>query len=106
MEATLDIIRIACSDTATAEQKEAGTTACRAVLAALENGVVAAPAAASSKPAPPPLPAVGQVTPPPADQLLDVVIARLRSMLPADAHTAASAAAFRPALLPVRRRTP
>ncbi|MCA9675542.1 MAG: hypothetical protein H6708_27715 [Kofleriaceae bacterium] len=70
----LDCIRIALAEGATPEQKQAGATACCAVYAALSPppGVpVSVPHAPQTRPH--------------IDQMLDLAIAKLRSMLPPDA---------------------
>lgn len=94
METNIDLIRIALAEGATTEARENGANACRAVLATLE-----------SQPAPPtPAPRVDQPLVPPSagprldpaqiaslattirgvpmEQLLDLAIAKLRTMTP------------------------
>jgi hypothetical protein len=72
MDTLIETIRFAVTDSATAQQKQAGAAACRTILTALE-GQVGQPLAA-----PPSAPQVG------VDQMLDLAIAKLRSMLPAE----------------------
>jgi hypothetical protein len=84
MENVLDTIRAALAPEAPAEARAAGIEACRAVLTAL--------GAAPAEPQPPRPPEVGplaqavagliRTTPP--DQLLDMLVAKLRAAVPAD----------------------
>ncbi len=73
MDTFIQTIRTAVGEGATADQKQAGAVACRAILAALEGQTghaLSALAPASARPE--------------VDQVLDLVIARLRAMVPAD----------------------
>ncbi len=70
----LDCIRIALAEGATPEQKQAGATACCAVFAAL-----------SPPPGVPVSVPHGPQTRLSIDQMLDLAIAKLRAMLPAEA---------------------
>ncbi|MBV8758633.1 MAG: hypothetical protein JO257_15205 [Deltaproteobacteria bacterium] len=83
MEAVIDAIRAAVAPGATAEAKAAGIAACRAILAALDAtpgiAVGASPVTASPVAA-----MVGVLRGMPAEQLLDLAIARVRAALPAD----------------------
>lgn len=84
MENVLDTIRAALVADAPAEARAAGIEACRAILTAL--------GAAQAEPQPPRPPEVGplaqavagliRTTPP--DQLLDMLVAKLRAVVPAD----------------------
>lgn len=84
MNDLLDCIRIALAEGATPEQKQAGATACCAVYAALS---------------PPPGVPVSVPHAPQArlniDQMLDLAIAKLRSMLPAEAAAQVTTASLR-----------
>lgn len=86
MDQLLDAIRAATQSGATDEAKAAGVNACRAVLAALEAKAgepLAAPIAVSATP--PDIAAlVAGLKGVPVDQLLDLAIAKLRTMVPAD----------------------
>jgi hypothetical protein len=81
----IEAIRVAVAPDATPEARAAGATACRAILTALE-AMPGEPMTAT--PVVPPSHAhaiVGALRGVPPDQLLDLAIAKLRSMLPADA---------------------
>ncbi len=83
MESALDTLRTALADGATAEQRAAGITTCRAMLAALEASPgqplpVAPPAATPSSGMPTSLAGLT------LDQVLDLAIGKMRSMLPPD----------------------
>lgn len=71
----LDCIRTALTEGATPEQKQAGASACCAIYAALSPP----PGVPISVPHAQP-PRIG------VDQMLDVLIAKLRAMVPADAQ--------------------
>lgn len=86
MEALLETIRLATANDATDEVRAAGATACRTILIALD-----------AKPGDPLLPPTAPVVPDspiaavvaglrgvPVDQLLDLAIAKLRTLVPAD----------------------
>jgi len=88
MENVIDAIRAAVAPGASAEAKTAGVTACNAILAALQ--------ATHGEPLAPPAPPRIEIGPAAAafaamvrtsapEQLLDLAIAKLRSMVPADA---------------------
>jgi hypothetical protein len=84
MESALDTLRTALADGATAEQRAAGITTCRAMLAALEASPgqplpVASPAAATPSSGMPT--SLAGLT---LDQVLDLAIGKMRSMLPPD----------------------
>jgi hypothetical protein len=84
MENVLEAIRAAVAVDATAEARTAGVAACRAILAALEaqpgEPIVANVVAPSPSPIATVVAALRGV---PADQLLDLAIAKLRAALPA-----------------------
>ena len=88
MDALVEAIRSALAPDATPETRAAGAGACRTVLAALDAS------AGTQLPAPvaPPLPPIGEMVKAlrglPAEQLLDLAIARVRAALPADASVA------------------
>ena len=84
MDTIVDTIRAAVAERASEEAKQAGATACRAVLAALEGQAGAPLAPPPSPPAAPALAssiatAVGALRSVPPDQILDLVIDRLRN---------------------------
>jgi hypothetical protein len=86
MNDVIETIRSAVAPEATAEVRAAGASACRMVLAALEGTpgeslAVAAPTNVSQISS-----IVGALRGVPADQLLDLAIAKLRAALPADAN--------------------
>jgi hypothetical protein len=82
----LDAIRAAIAEGATNEARVAGAHACRTILAALdpEIGPPAAPAPPSSTNAAEILAMVSALRGVPVNQLLDLAIAKLRTMVPAD----------------------
>ena len=80
----LDCIRIALAEGATPEQKQAGAAACCAAYAALSPP----PGVPISVPHAPPLTRVN------LDQVLDVAIAKLRTMLPVDANVTTESVRF------------
>jgi hypothetical protein len=81
----IEAIRVAIAPDATAEARATGATACRAILSALDatpdEAMSAAPVAAISQATA----IIGALRGVPPDQLLDLAISRLRSMLPDDA---------------------
>lgn len=89
MDNVIDSIRAAIAGDATPEAKAAGATACRAILAALE-GTPGQPLAApiTIPPAAQIASAVSALRGVPAEQLLDLAIARLRAALPAGTEVA------------------
>jgi hypothetical protein len=89
MDQLIDSIRAAIADGADDAAKQAGANACRAILAALEarHGEPLASKPAAASPIATTFAALRGVPP---EQLLDLVIAKLRSKLPADAKLAAS----------------
>ncbi len=89
MDQLIDSIRAAIAEGADDTTKQAGASACRAILAALEarHGEPLAPPQAAASPIATTFAALRGVQP---DQLLDLVIAKLRSKLPADTKLAAS----------------
>jgi len=81
-ENLIESIRAAVAEGATPEARAAGAHACRALLAALEPP-------ATPQPAPPRLPIAAIATAlrtVPTDQLADLLIAKLRTLVPADAQ--------------------
>jgi hypothetical protein len=102
-ESLLAELRAALVPGADTAARRAGADACRTLLAALDPPVTAAgpvdasPAAASAA-------ALAVTTPhPPPSQVLDMVIAHLRTKLPADQATRPASGAFRVAMIPMRR---
>jgi hypothetical protein len=83
METQLDAIRAAVAADATEEAKAAGVAACRTILGALEARPHE-PLVAAKQPADLIAAAVSLMRSVPAEQLLDLMIARLRAALPAD----------------------
>jgi len=81
MENLLDAIRASVAADATDETKAAGAAACRTILTALE-GTPGAPLAAPIFNASEIASAVSMMRGVPAEQLLDLAIARLRAALP------------------------
>lgn len=77
MESLVDSIRIAVADSATAEQKSHGAQACRTILAALD-AEAGKPIALAAAPVPSGLAGISP------DQALDLLIAKLRSLVPAE----------------------
>jgi hypothetical protein len=84
----LEAIRAAIAPDATAEARALGARACRAILTALEATAGEPLAPQSPVPASPVAAAVGSLRGVPPDQLLDLLIAKVRSMLPADTQVA------------------
>ena len=83
MDTFIEAIRAAVAEGATADQKHAGAVACRAILTALEGPAgqpLTLPAVASPRLE--------------VDQVLDLVIARLRAMVPADVGAASTPLSF------------
>lgn len=104
MESALETLRAALSDGATPDQRAAGASACRAMLAALEATAgqplpVSPPPGATETTSAPPgdASATSAATPPiplagmPLDQILDLAIGKLRAMLPPEKLAAAQA---------------
>jgi hypothetical protein len=117
-ESLLADLRAALLPDADPAVRRAGADACRALLAVLD------PPATTARPVPPaeppiapttnttptpgaPAPAAVLRTPvsagPPPSQVLDMVIAHLRSKLPADHATAPASSGFRVPMIPMRR---
>ncbi len=92
MDQLLEAIRAATAPDASTEIKEAGATACRTLLIALEGKEgepLAAPLPVPVAAAPPDITAlVAGLKGVPVDQLLDLAIAKLRSALPAGTQVA------------------
>jgi hypothetical protein len=97
----IESIRFAVAPTATIDQRAAGVAACRALLTALgaEVGKPFTPAAVGITPPPRPLSGLT------IDQALDLAIAKLRSMVPAESAPAPTASLAIP-LVGVPRGTP
>lgn len=85
MENVIEAIRAAIAPDATAEAKNAGVAACRAIITALDANP-GEPLAAPVVPSSPVVAMVAALRGVPVDQLLDLAIARLRSALPAGAE--------------------
>lgn len=83
MEQLIEAIRAATTPDATDEAKAAGANACRTLLAALETKP-GQPLAVDPTPASPIEAAVSVLRGMPAEQLLDLAIARVRAALPPD----------------------
>ena len=84
MQELIDVIRAATTSGATTEQKVAGVQACRTIIAALDTE--------PGKPlAPPSLLATPATTRPTLDQMLDLAIAKLTTIV--NAHDAAASPA-------------
>ena len=82
MDELLETIRTATASEATEEARSAGVVACRTILTALE-AKAGEPLVNVPAPAPSPIGmAVSAVRNVPPDQLLDLAIAKLRTMLP------------------------
>ena len=115
METLLETIRLAVQRDATDEARAAGVLACRTILTALETKpgepmvVGAAPSIPSAEPAPPGAQlaqVVAALRGMPADQLLDLAIARMRAALPAGTEPQrAEPVKFHIVQLPPGRRT-
>jgi len=93
MEAMIETIKLAVADGATGEAKKAGADACRTILAALdaEPGV----ALAVTTPAASPLAGIDPT------QLLDLVIAKLQTVVGDEPTTAKPAGGYRVQIVPV-----
>lgn len=103
MDQLLEAIRNATATGATDEARAAGAQACRTLLTALE----AKPGEALASPAAPDSPIatiVAGLRGVPVDQLLDLAIAKLRTMVPADAVAVAQAPKISIPLIQVPRR--
>jgi len=84
MDQLLEVIRAATATDASAETKAAGANACRTLLTVLE-ATPGEPLAAPLTPASPLQAAVSVLRGMPAEQLLDLAIARLKAALPPEA---------------------
>lgn len=106
MEQLIDSIRVAVAQGASDEAKAAGATACRTILIALEakpGEPMAAPAPISAHPQVPEIAAiVAGLKGVPIDQLLDLAITKLRTMVPAEPAAPVQKLAI--PLVPVPRR--
>jgi hypothetical protein len=78
----LEAIRSAVAPDATADARAAGTAACRAVLTALEATAGEPLAPQAPVPSSPVAAIVSSLRGVPADQLFDLLIAKVRSLLP------------------------
>jgi hypothetical protein len=90
IDTLIESVRAAVTDGATPEARTEGIAACRSILAALEPAPAASPTA-QPEPAPQiPIAAIASAlrgaNP---DQLLDLAIAKLRTLVPADAQAGA-----------------
>jgi len=85
MDTFIETIRTAVGEGATADQKQAGAVACRAILTALEGHAGHALTAPVLAPTTPRLE---------VDQVLDLVISRLRTMVPVDPAAAPARLSF------------
>jgi len=111
MDNVIETIRAAIAPDATTEARAAGAHACRAVIAALEPSSQSTPPVTAGSPATPadapqqiPVAAIaaalrGQSP----DMLIDLAIAKLRSLVPADAHAATTVPKINIPLVPVRK---
>ena len=104
MDALLEAIRTATTADANDEARSAGATACRTILAALE-ATVGEPLVQLPAQAPTPVAmAVSALRTVPPEQLLDLAIAKLRTMLPeGTAPPNVEAVKFHIIQLPARR---
>ena len=104
MDQLLEAIRYATATDATDEVRAAGVFACRTLLTALEAkpGESLAPPVTATVPDSPIAAVVAGLRGVPVDQLLDLAIAKLRTMVPADA--AAQAPKISIPLIQVPRR--
>jgi hypothetical protein len=86
MENLIESIRAAVVDGASEDARAAGASACRAILAALEAkpGEPLAPAGPSSTNSAEIIAMISALRGVPTDQLLDLAIAKLRAMVPAE----------------------
>ncbi len=84
MDTFIETIRTAVGEGATADQKQAGAVACRAILTALEGHA----GHALTAPVAPSTPRLE------VDQVLDLVISRLRTMVPVDPAAAPARLSF------------
>ncbi len=105
MDHLLEAIRAATAPEASTETKEAGATACRTILIALEakEGEPLALPVPVSPQVPEVAALVAGLRGVPVDQLLDLAIARLRTMVPAD--QASQVHRFTIPLVPVPRKS-
>jgi hypothetical protein len=85
MVSLLESIQTALAPGATDDMRAAGIAACRSILTALEATLGEPMTVAPVAPPTPVTAIVGALRGVPPDQLLDLAIAKLRSMLPADA---------------------
>lgn len=87
MESLLEAIRVATTNDATDDARAAGATACRTILIALEAkpGEALAPPIELPTDTSPIATIAAGLRGVPVDQLLDLAIAKLRTLVPADA---------------------
>ena|ERR1700689_574343 len=97
----IDSIRAAVADGATAEARIAGVAACRTILTVLEPSGTA-PSTAPQTPAIPVAAIAAALRNTSPDQLLDLAIMKLRSLVPADALPATTPRLNIP-LIPIRK---
>ncbi len=104
MDQLIATIRSAIADGATQETKREAAAACRAILAALDSDPGRPLSLAAQVPTPSsPMAALAQLGP---DHVLELVIAKLRRLVPADAAPAVPKARFQVPMIvpPVRPR--
>jgi hypothetical protein len=102
MENLIDTIRAAIANDASAESGAAGAHACRTILAAIETQA-GEPLTSAPPPTTPVQAALVALSKAPPEQLLDMVIAKLRSVLPTGAEVA-PVQSVRIPLLPIATR--
>ncbi len=97
----IEAIRGAFADGASANDMRAGSSACRTLLAVLDSQP-GQPLGSSQAPTATPLAsALGQIGQLNVDQALDLVILKLRTMVPADAARATTPSGFQLPILPL-----
>jgi hypothetical protein len=100
MENFIDAIRAATADNATPEARVAGAQACRNILAALE-AKLGQPLAAASSPSSSMQALLAALGNTPPDQLLDLAIAKLRTLMPAAQSEPQTVQSVRIPLVPI-----
>ena len=94
MQELIEVIRAATASGASTEQKAAGVQACRTIISALDT-VPGTPLLLPTSPTP--------VTRPSIDQVLDMMIAKLTSIVTPDAVGSRPAGAMQLSSTPIRR---
>jgi len=102
MDELIDSIRVAVAPSATADQRAAGVAACRALLTAL-GAEVGKPFTPTSVGVTPPARALRGLS---VDQALDLAIAKLRSMIPAESMPTTPTASLAIPFVGVPKGTP